>query len=469
MEKRADLAIIGAGTAGITAFMEASKITKNILIINSGPYGTTCARIGCMPSKAFIQIAKDFYRRRLYPEYGIAGSDGLTVSIPMVMKRVRELRDHFVSGIMETMDKIGDKNIQGTAKFIEPNVLEVDGELKIIADKTIIATGAEPVFPPPWKEMGEKIITTDTFFEEADLPSSMGIIGLGVIGLELGQAISRLGVEVTGMDGIDFIGGLSDPEVNRYAVDIFKDEMDINLHQMADLKNISHGIEINLKGNTKTVGKILASIGRRPRLSGLNLDKIGIKTDARGMPEFDPMTLQIKGFPIFIAGDAGGERPLLHEAVDGGRIAGYNASRKEPVPFKRRAVLSITFCDPNIASAGKRFSELKDNEIIIGEARFESQGRSVIMGENRGLLRIYGEPGNGKILGAEMIAPAGEHLAHHLAWCIQAGMNVFDVLSMPFYHPVVEEGLQNALKDLARKVKGPKPENDLMRHLGHPV
>ncbi len=468
MDMKVDIAVIGAGSAGITAFKEAWKKVKNIVLIHHGPHGTTCARVGCMPSKAFLRIAGEYYKRREFPAMGITGSSGLGVSIPLVMKRVRELRDNFVSGVLKTIDEIGERNIPGFARFLEPGVLEIDGKTKIKAGKIIIAAGAEPVIPQHWAGPGYDILSTDTFFEQDDLPASMGVIGLGAIGLELGQAMARLGIDVTGINGTDFIGGLTDPVVNSEAVKLFSDEMKIHLRMMADIKKSNGSMEMSLNGRNVKAGKILLSMGRRPGIKDLELERAGIILNKRGLPEYNPQTMKIEGYPIFIAGDINGDRPFLHEALDEGRIAGYNAAREKPVCFSRRAPLAITFTEPNIASVGRRFSEFQKEEIIIGEARFETQGRSIILGQNMGVIRIYGSPGDGKILGTEMIAPGGEHIAHLMAWAMQAGMNVFDLLAMPFYHPVVEEGLQNALKNLASKVMGPRPENELMRCEGHP-
>ena len=155
---------------------------------------------------------------------------------------------------------------------------------------------------------------------------------------------------------------------------------------------------------------------------------------------------------MFITGDATRERQLLHEAADEGYIAGYNAVH-EPYCFRRRTPLSIIFSDPNIAVVGKRYQDLfNQQDMIVGEVNFSQQGRSRIMSKNKGLLRIYAEPETGILLGAEMIAPSGEHLAHLLAWAIQQKMTVSDALQMPFYHPVVEEGMRTALRELSSKM-----------------
>ena len=201
----------------------------------------------------------------------------------------------------------------------------------------------------------------------------------------------------------------------------------------------------------------MVSIGRRPNLDKLGLETLGVALNDHGVPLFNPNTMQIGDLPIFIAGDTTGERAILHEAGDEGKIAGYNASHDEILAFKRKTPLAITFCDPNIVAVGTPWSELQEEAgIAVGEMRFGPVGRALIMAKNKGILRLYAEKASGKLLGAAMIAPRGENLGHLLAWSIQQELTVFDLLKMPYYHPVIEEALQATLYDLVDKVD-PQP------------
>jgi len=289
----------------------------------------------------------------------------------------------------------------------------------------------------------------------------MGSVGLGAIGLELGQALHRLGIKITCVGRRSFIGGLSDPEVNRYAVRAMSQEMNFWTGIEADVKPEGQRFRLSYGDQSVVVDGILASLGRRPNLENLGLEKVGIKLNGKGLPSFNSNTMQVEDLPIFIAGDTNGEKPILHEAADEGRIAGYNSVHGAPTLFSRRARLKITFCRPNMAVVGRSFASLKGEDFAIGEVKFDGQGRSLVMEENSGHLRVYGQRGTGLLLGAEMVAPAGEHLAHLLSWVIQKGMTVVEVLQLPFYHPVVEEGLRTALRDLAAKVETKRPDFEL--------
>ncbi len=300
--------------------------------------------------------------------------------------------------------------------------------------------------------MGDRIITTNEVFELEELPASIAVIGLGVIGLEIGQSLSRLGVEVTGFDMLETIGGLDDPEVAKSAIDILGKEFPIHLGAAAEISEENGKLRVTAGEHSVVVDKVLASLGRRPNLDNLTIENAGIELDERGIPDYDRNTMQIGESHIFIAGDVNGERPLLHEAGDEGRIAGHNATSEKIQPFERKTTLAINFCDPNICHVGARWSDLDQATTAVGEVKMAPVGRALIMGKNKGVIRVYAEKSSGRLLGAEMICTKGENLAHLLAWSIQQDMTVGQLLQMPFYHPVIEEALQAALYDLYQKV-----------------
>lgn len=456
-----EVAIIGAGSAGLYALSQVKKETDDFILINSGPYGTTCARVGCMPSKSLIRIAEYYHEREYFEKSGIKNSEKLSVCIPDVLKRVRKHRDILVSGNIKNITRLGEKVLSGKAEFINANTLKVgedEEEYEIVAKKIIIATGSTPVFDPRWEAFKEHILTTDELFEQEDLPATLGVLGLGVIGLELGQALSRLGIKVTAVHSKEFIGGLSDPKVNKNMLELCEKEFDIWLGGgRAVLTKVDDKIKIINSENEVLVDKVLVAIGRKPNLESLKLENLGIDLDKRGMPNFDPHTMQIQDLPIYIAGDVNADRPLLHEAADEGRIAGYNVV-KDQKKFKRKVPLAIVFSDPQIALIGKDYQEIKDDEgVLTCSYDFKQQGRAFLINKNAGLLNLYIQKSDGKLLGAQLAAPSGEHLAHHLAWAMEQELTVYDMLQLPFYHPTLEEGLYSLLIKCTRQI-GKKTE-----------
>ena len=449
MTREVDVAILGAGSAGLFALSQVKRETDNYVLINGGELGTTCARVGCMPSKVLVQVAEDFHRKSLFEREGIDGANELSVDVPAIMEHVQDLRDVFVDrtlGVTDGMDAT--HLIDGYAKFISNDTIEVNGE-QIKAKSIVIATGSTPVVPASWQAFADDVVTTDEFFELEDLPASMAVIGLGSIGLEIGQSLHRLGVKVAAVDQLNVIAKLEDDKVNDLAIATIGKEFPLWLGDGAILEKVESGIQVSAGDNNVVVEKILASLGRKPNLDNLNLDATDIKLDEYGVPLYDPLTMQVGDLPVYIAGDVNIDRAILHEAGHEGRVAGYNAVRHVvdgPVEkFKRKVAMGITFCDPNIATVGSQLSELNENDIAIGEIQFAPVGRALIMGKNRGLLRLYVQKSDGLLLGACMCCVKAENLAHLICWSIQQGLTVFDMLKMPFYHPVIEEALQAAL------------------------
>jgi dihydrolipoamide dehydrogenase len=433
------------------------RFTDNFVLIDGGELGTTCARVGCMPSKVMIQVADDFHRRSLFPREGIEGGDGLSINIADAMEHVQDLRDTFVDRTLShSVDQLEpEKLIESYARFVDSHTLETEDGQTIRAKKIIIATGSRPVVPDAWQAFAEHIITTDDIFELEELPDSIAVIGLGVIGLELGQALHRMGIKVTGIDQVERIGGIDDEQVNATAIDIIGKEMTLWLGHAADISLQDDGkLLVKAGDNSVVVDKILASMGRRPNTDGLNLQAAGIELGNNGVPLFDPHTMRAGDSDIFIAGDCTAEKAILHEAGFEGRVAGYNAMQASVRAFKRKTPLAITFCDPNIVSVGASLAELDTDDIAIGEMKLAPVGRALIMGKNKGLIRVYADKKTGKILGAAMVSVKGENLGHLLCWSMEMGLTVYDLLRMPFYHPVIEEALQAALYDLKSRLDG---------------
>lgn len=462
-----EIAIIGAGTAGMSAYREARKRTDSIVLIEGGPFGTTCARVGCMPSKLLIAAAEARHRLALLPAFGIA-SDAGKVDGRAVMKRVRDERDRFVGFVLETVAELDAGHVlRAQAEFEDPHTLKLspamDGSLpavdRIRAGRIIIATGSRPMIPEALRAAGDRLIISDDVFDWQDLPASVAVFGAGVIGLELGQALRRLDVRVHLFGRCGRIGSISDPQVRAVATYLLAAELPLSL-EVSDVRVeregeavIVHFTDPGQAPASERFDYLLAATGRRPNVDMLGLEHSGLELDSKGFPLFDPQTTRAGDSHIFIAGDANAEKLLLHEAADEGRLAGEQAANYPVVcRHPRRTPLGIVFSDPQIAYAGQRHAQLVSDgvDFAIGEVSFENQGRSRVMLVNHGLLRVYGERGSGLLLGAEMIGPQNEHLAHLLAWAIQARMTAAGVLALPFYHPTIEEGLRTALRNLLK-------------------
>ena len=454
-----DVAVIGAGTAGMVAYRAAKSHDKRVLLIEGGSYGTTCARVGCMPSKLLIAAADATHAVEHARGFGVHAGP-VRIDGRAVMARVRAERDRFVSFVLDGIDAMPQADrLQGHARFIGRNALQVDDHTVVYAASIVIATGSRPRVPDVLQRIGQKIVTSDELFEWTDLPGSVAVIGTGVIGLELGQALHRLGVRVALFGRSGKLAQLSDPEVANAASKCLGGELDLRTGTRVLGAECEAGqVVLRWSGADQVEQRerydwVLAATGRVPNVDRLGLEHAGLDLDDNGVPLFDPVTMQCGDSPVFIAGDADNELPVLHEAADQGRIAGDNAGRYPDVrPGLRRVPFSIAFTDPQIAIVGQPHRIAKQQKIVVGEVSFENQGRSRAMRQNCGILRLYAETGSGRLVGAEMIGPRNEHLAHLLAWACQSEMTAIQMLDMPFYHPVIEEGLRTALRDAKKNL-----------------
>jgi dihydrolipoamide dehydrogenase len=380
------------------------------------------------------------------------------------MERVRSERDRFVGFVLDTIDSIPEENkLRGYARFKDDHTLQVGDDTIVEAESVVIATGSSPSMLPIFDELGDRLVTNEEVFYWKDLPSSIVVFGAGIIGLELGQALHRLGVRTVILSKDRLVGPLNHPEIKEYADKTFSDEfyLDTNAEVLSVERKGDH-VEVTYIGpdgkeRTESFDYLLAATGRTPNVKNLGLENTGLAVDDAGVPVYDPFTLQCGDSSIFIAGDANEDVPLLHEASDDGTIAGENAARFPEVSSgKRTTPFTVVFTDPQMAVIGRGYEELKNKSnlcFVTGKVSFESQGRSRVMLVNKGLLHVYAEYGNGLLLGAEMFGPRAEHIGHLLAWAREKKMTVSEMLEMPYYHPVIEEGLRTALRDAGEKLR----------------
>ena len=451
-----DVAIIGAGSAGLPAFRAAQNHTENLVLIEGGTYGTTCARVGCMPSKLLIAAAEAAHSVEAAAEFGVHATKPI-IKGEEVMGRVRRERDRFVGFVLEGVENIAEKHhIRSHATFIDDHTLQV-ADSTIEAKTVVIATGSSPIIMPKFAELGDRLIVNDDIFDWQTLPESVAVFGPGVIGLVLGQALHRLGVRMRLFGRSGSLKPLSDRAIRDYAIKVFQAEFPLDAKaNVLGMERKGDQVEICFVDREDGIEKtenfeyVLAATGRSPNVKGLGLENTSLKLDSRGVPIYDPATMQCGDSSIFIAGDVNNILPLLHEAADEGYIAGDNAGLFPEIKAGlRRSPLAVVFCDPQIAMVGKSWKELEGQEnVVVGKISFEGQGRSRVILKNKGLMHLYADQNTGLFLGSEFIGPHAEHLAHLLSWAHQQKMKIPQMLEMPFYHPVIEEGLRTGLSDV---------------------
>lgn len=474
--RKVSIAIIGAGTAGQNAFSQAQKTTENIVIINDGFWTTTCATVGCMPSKLLIAAAERAHEASHSAEFGVRAD--VQIDGKQVMARVQTERDYFASHVKKQVESWPThKKISGRARINEQGMIEVNDEL-IAADKIIIATGSTPFIPDGWADkLGDTMLTSDSVFELTDLPTSMAVIGAGAIGLELAQAFTRLGVDVTLFNRLNRVAGLQDNDINNKAIDCLSHELTLRLGstitdvgtQVNTQINETHKISAAFIDYEDSAGKaqqwqgeyVLIATGRRNNIKQLGVENLGVELDDKDRPKnLSKKTGQIGDLDVYIVGDANAHLPLLHVASDEGYSAGSMVcDNKKAAHIRPPATpFSIVFCSPQIVNVGMSLPDIQQDanlEYVIGSVSFDNQGRSRVMGVNCGLLHIYACKKTDKILGASMVGPDAEYIGHILATAITNELSVKRMLDTPFYHPTILEGLRTALRNVQYKMEIP--------------
>lgn len=450
-----DVAVIGAGTAGMSAERSARRGGARTLLIDDRFAGTTCATVGCMPSKLLIAAAHAAHAVRHAGVFGIHAEP--TIDGAAVMARVRAERDRFAEATRGVLDTLPEGvRVQAMARFTGPTTLALDDGRSVSARAVVIATGSRPAVPPAFAALGERVLTNESVFELPDLPGSLAVIGAGPLGLELAQAFARLGVAVAVFDRAEALGHVADDEVASVYAEILGRELDLHLGTDPKPEADGDGVLLTWQDGSRRFDRVLVAAGRPPALDRLDLAAAGLTLDERGVPGFDRGTMQCGEAPIFLCGDADGDRPVLHEASAEGAIAGACAATWPKVqPARRMPDFAITFTDPPLATIGRPL----EHGMCIGAASYSDQGRARVEARAAGLARLYADARDGRLLGATLLTPAAEHLAHLLVWAMDDERSASDLLAHPIYHPTLEEGLRPALRDICAEVHAPVPDS----------
>ena len=462
--KKAKVAVIGAGSAGMSAYRAIKRGGESCFLIENYLYGTTCARTGCMPSKLLIASANARHDVERAEKLGI-DVEGVKVNRSSVMRRVRQERERFVNFVIDDIHDFPEEDrLQGEYYFVDNHTMMTESGEKIEAEYFVIATGTKPYIPPIFSKVLHQVIDTEEFFNFHILPKSICVVGTGAIGLELGQALTRLGVRTVVLGINHLIANITDPHILEKANEVFNSELSI--YNNAEI--LDANIKVGVDGYEKCVevsweqdrimhrqkfDYVLSATGRVPNLASLCLEATSLRFKNK-RPDFNIETLRcydednsLSNF--FIAGDVTGERMILHEAIWEGQFVGknvLNATMNRVEERKIKTPLGIVFTDPEIAIAGKSYAELDMADHVVGSVDFENQGRSRIQLKNVGILNVYAEKDSRRLVGCEMFGPAAEHIGHLLAWAIEMKMTIPQMLEMPFYHPVIEEGVRTALR-----------------------
>ncbi len=433
-----DVVVIGAGSGGITAAVTAAGFGKKVLLIDKNKPGGECTWSGCVPSKALIHEAKKVHTiRSAVKEYSYDSKNALD--------HVHAVRDNIYSHeTPEALSKSGIEYLQGEASFKDSRTVLV-GEREIRGKKYIISTGSSPFVPPIEGLNSVPYLTNESVFELERLPKSMIILGGGPIGIELAQAISRLGTDV---HLVEMMPVLIFREEKEFSMAIAKrlSEEGVQLHLGAKANHISQSeynitLRFEREGKEQTIeaDALLVAIGRKPNIEGLELEKAGIKYNPKGIEVNS--RLQTSSPKIFAIGDVVGPYQFSHMANAQGILATQNAI----LPFKRKInydhVAWVTFTEPELARAGKTEAEAREthgDSIRIYEYDFNQLDRAMTGGETIEKMKVVLDK-KGKVLGVSVLADRAGELIGEAQLLKTRGINFAKLGSVIHPYPTYSE------------------------------
>jgi dihydrolipoamide dehydrogenase len=454
-----DVVVLGAGTAGLAAAKAASAEGARVVVVDHGPLGTFCARLGCMPSKVLLQSTRELSRARRLGRLGVALSMPPTLDWRAVRSRKKELVAEFVASVVQvTTTSEAFSLILGAAEFVDRTTLRA-GDRLLTAKRWIIATGSSPVRPPVdgLDAVADCTLTSDQIFDLPSIPSSIAVIGGGGVGVELGQFLARAGARVHLLTNDDPIAGLGPGPLQDALRAPLERELTIHLRaRIASVKRHGDGVALVVEGEAEVrVARILLAAGRRPNIDALGLSRIGVRVE-KGVPVHDEF-LRTTNASVFVAGDAAGAPAILHAATIQGRTAGRNATRDHDLSKPALdPALRVVFSDPIVATVGLDPNQATraGHPICVVSRPWAEQGKARIMGETAGLAQLVVDRETRKVLGCQLVGPHGDLLIHLASYAIHFGATIEDLLALHHYHPTLAEMFPSLARCAVRELDG---------------
>lgn len=464
MSENYDVVVIGGGPGGYVCAIRAAQLGLKVACVEKrGTLGGTCLNVGCIPSKALLHSSHLFEEAAEHFDV-----HGIEVSKPKVnLEKMMARKDKVVEANVKGVEFLFKKNkvtyVKGAGEITSPTSVKValldGGEETLTTKNIVIATGSE-VTPLPGVEIDEeKIVSSTGGLLLPKVPKKMVVIGAGVIGLELGSVWRRLGAEVTVVEFLDRILPGMDGELAKQTQRIFaKQGLKFKLgHKVTAAKTGKSGVTLTVepsKGGEAEELKadvVLVAIGRRPFVTGLGLDKVGVELDERGRVKTDDyFQTNVQG--IFAIGDAIVGPMLAHKAEeDGVALAEMLAGEEGHVDYNK--VPGVVYTWPEVASVGKTEEQLKEEGIdyAVGKFPFTANGRARSMECTDGFVKILEDKKTHRVVGAHIVGPAAGDLIAEVVLAMEYGASAEDIARTCHAHPALGESVKEAAMDVDKR------------------
>lgn len=461
MSQKFDVIVIGAGPGGYVAAIKAAQLGLKTACIEKYQgkdgklaLGGTCLNVGCMPSKSLLDSSWKFHEaQEEFAVHGIGVKD-VTMDVPAMIGRKDTIVKNLIGGIAGLFKANGVTTLEGHGKLLANKKVEVtaaDGTVEVYeADNVIIAAGSQPIDIAPAPVDQDVIVDSTGALEFQEVPKKLGVIGAGVIGLELGSVWARLGAEVTVIEALDSFLPAVDEQVAKEALKVFtKQKLDVRLGARVTGSEVNNG-EVTVtftdaEGEQQmTFDKLIVAVGRRPVTENVLSSDSGVTLDERGFIYVDEIcATSVPG--VYAVGDVVRGPMLAHKASEEGiMVAERIAGNKAQVNYD--LIPSVIYTHPEIAGVGKTEQELKGDGVAInvGVFPFAASGRAMAANDTTGFVKIIADAETDRVLGVHVIGPSAAELVQQGAIAMEFGSSAEDLGLMVFSHPTLSEALHEA-------------------------
>jgi len=449
------VAVIGGGPGGYVAALKAAQLGAQVAVVEQSEVGGTCLNLGCIPTKTLIASAEALRTAKGLADYGIELNGSVSPNLSKIMERKDRVVSIQVKGIRALFKSWGVTLVEGRGTLVSPGRIRVEkregSEETIEAEKIVLATGSRPARIPKFSFDGKNILSSDDVITMKEIPSSLLIVGAGVIGCEFACLFSEFGVRVLMVETMGRALSTEDAGVSELLEREFK-KKGITLMTGVDVTRVEigeDGVHAYISDGREVVTeKILVSVGRTFNTENIGLEALGIERGKRGeVIVNEKMETVVKG--VYAVGDVTGGMLLAHKASQEGVVAAHNACGRD-MTMDYGVIPSAVFTSPEISSVGLREHQVQEKGMPYrtGGFLYRALGRAHAAGQLTGFFKIIADPGNDRILGAHFMGAHASDLVHEVAVAMKAGLKAVDVADTIHVHPTFSEGIREAFGDL---------------------
>ncbi|MEP1471768.1 MAG: dihydrolipoyl dehydrogenase [Halieaceae bacterium] len=461
MSDKYDVVVIGSGPAGYVAAIKAAQLGLSVACVEEWlddagkiKLGGTCLNVGCIPSKALLDSSHKFAEARDHFKVHGISVEGASIDVPAMLKRKEKIVGQLTGGIAGLFKHNGVTPVSGRGKLLSGNRVEVtdkEGAVQVLeAVNVILAAGSVPIDIPPAPVDNDYIVDSTGALEFTEVPARLGVIGAGVIGLELGSVWGRLGSEVVLLEALDDFLPMMDAQIAKETAKIFKKQkLDIRLGARVTNAEVKDGqVEVSFStadgDQVEHFDKLIVCVGRRPQTENLLATDSGVTLDERGFI-FVNDYCATEAPHVYAVGDIVRGPMLAHKGSEEGVMVAERIAGKA-VQMNYDCVPSVIYTHPEVAAVGKTEEQLKADgvEYKAGTFPFVASGRALAANDSDGMVKILADAETDRILGCHIVGPSAADLVQQIVIAMEFGSSAEDIALMVFGHPTLSEAVHEA-------------------------